>query len=202
MQAARLFLETQATGARLLAPFPHRGLGATSIFAPAGGGMQSTSLAAFNRSFSKGASLPVVQNVLECNAALVHAQGVDPSRRGNERKVRREAFLYLLAVKEPAVEFRDAMAMWMVRDAMWDGLPFGRVLSTPRKRKGHVLLDVLGPSGTMSAYTVTPSRLSRADYRYVRKLGAGSTVPMVMLGEGGVGAPRPEEEWYEYYDDE
>ena len=37
MQRARLYLEEHAVGARLLAPFPHRGLGTTSVFGIASG---------------------------------------------------------------------------------------------------------------------------------------------------------------------
>ena len=83
---------------------------------------------------------------------------------------------------------------------MWEGLPFGRVLSAPRKRAGHVLLDVLAPDGQMGAYTASRAKLSRADYRYVRKLEAGSTIPMVLLREPSARAFREEEEEY-YYDE-
>ena len=55
----------------------------------------------------------------------------------------------------------------------------------------------------MSAYTVSRAAVGRQDYRYVRKVRAGSTVPMVLLGEpkGRGGA---EEEWEEeyYYEDD
>jgi hypothetical protein len=90
---------------------------------------------------------------------------------------------------------------------MWGERPFGRVLSTPRKRAKHVLLDVLAPDGTMGAYTVSRKKVGREDYRYVRKVRAGSTVPMVLLGEPAArrsaADAEVEEEYYEEaYEDE
>ena len=161
-------------------------------------------LTVFERSFSRGASLPLTQAVVESSAALAHASsGGDPSRRGNERRVRKETFLYLIAVKEPVVDFRDALSDWLRRDGMWESHPFGRVLSTPRKRPGHVLVDVLAPNGQMGVHTVTQKKLWPSDYRYVRKLAAGSTVPMVLLNEPSTRwdhADVDAEEYYEEYD--
>ena len=76
-----------------------------------------------------------------------------------------------------------------------------QVLSTPRKRRGHVLVDVLAPDGRMGMYTVTQRKLWPSDYRYVRKLEAGSTVPMVLLNEPSArwGADKKGGET-EYYD--
>jgi hypothetical protein len=82
MQQARTFLESRLDNARVLAPFPHAGLGATSIFGGGGGGSgaaEPVSLVAYKRSFSKGAALPLTQRLLESSAAQVHAQGLDPT---------------------------------------------------------------------------------------------------------------------------
>ena len=108
LQRARALLEAEAEGARLLAPFPHDGRGATSIFdegAAQAAQAEPWPMKAWKRSFSKGGTLQLTQRVLESNAAREHGQRTDRLRRGNERKVRAESFAYLLFRKE-GPEFR------------------------------------------------------------------------------------------------
>lgn len=207
---ARAYFEDEAPGARLLAPFPHRGLGMTSVFGADGSGgmMEPWPMKAYRKSFSKGATLQLTQRVLESTAAREHGKRTGV-RNGNERKVRLESFVYLLIRKEPTAEHAPAgaaavfagggrgaaaasygagalpaarVAEYSPRDdAMWGASPFGRVLGTPRNRTRHILMDVLTPSGQMQTFTVTKRNLGRADYRYLRKAQEGNTVPMALF---------------------
>ena len=55
------------------------------------------------------------------------------------------------------------------------------MVTDPRKRRKHVLTDVVLPDGSLRAYTLTKSRMHPKDWRFVRKLQAGETVPLAFL---------------------
>ena len=196
MREARRHFDECAPGARLLAPFPLAGLGATGVFGGDGAAAaEPWPLAAFGKSFRKGSTLELTQRVLESEAAREHGRRTEPSRKGNERRVRRETFVYLLYTKEAGGAWDSiASAAGSARDAMWGAMPYGRVLGVPRKRTRHVLVDVLLPSGSMGTFVVSRRGASGADYRFARKLKEGSTVPLAILeksvGGAGHGAGR------------
>ena len=190
VKRARQHLEEVTADARLVAPFPHQGLGATSVFSVGGESLPSEPwpIKAYRRSFSKGSTLQVTQRVLESSAAREFGLRTDPARKGKERRVNKEPFAYLLYVKEAAGAARagaDAAERMAAAppDAMWGSMAYGRVLGTPRKRTKHVLLDVLTSDGRMGSYTVTKRTVPRADYRYARKAKEGNTLPMELIGE-------------------
>lgn len=95
-------------------------------------------------------------------------------RRGDERKVVTEMFSYLLCYKE-------AKDRPLLTDGMWGDLPYARIVSNPRKRSRHVLVDVLTPDGRLEPCFVSRGTRHPKDYRYVRKLAQGDTVAMDML---------------------
>ena len=158
-------------------------MSATTLFGVDGSGGASydgLSLKAYRKSFRKAATLQLTQRVLESSAAREHGQRTDRSRKGNERKVRSEEFVYLLLSKtDGAGGVGDAAA---IGDAMWGAEPYGRVLGTPRKRTKHVLMDVLTAKGELRTFTITKRKATRSDYRYARKAREGNTVPMALFG--------------------
>ena len=223
MCKARRHLDEYAAGARLLAPFPRAALGATSVFGSGGAAAaEPWPLPAFDKSFRKGSTLELTQQVLESEAARELGRRTEPSRKGTERLVRFETFVYLLYTKEAgaldstshsgsaATEARiepnrvtasnvAAAAAGSARDAMWGAMPYGRVLGLPRKRTRHVLVDVVLPSGSMGTYVISRRGAGRADYRFARKLKEGSTVPLAILERSVGGAGRS---WAEPGDEE
>ena len=110
----------------------------------------------------------IEQRIRESRARQLHQQ---PYRRGGERRFVRESFAYLVFARQPVPE----------DDGMWGELPFARVVTDPRKRRKHVLTDVVLPDGSLRAYTLTKSRMHPKDWRFVRKLQAGETVPLAFL---------------------
>ena len=182
MSLARAHLEKEAQGARLLAPFPHTGAGATSIFGYEDGGAAPFPMKAYKRAFRKGSTCELNQAVAESTAARAYAMRANPARRGNERRRVHESFVYLLFTKEEAAAADGAsQQQQQPDDGMWGSLPHCRILGTPRKRTRHILIDALTPSGQMRSFTVTRRKSSRRDYRFVRKLQEGDTVPLALL---------------------
>ena len=59
--------------------------------------------------------------------------------------------------------------------------PFARVITQPRKRRNHVLLDVITPAGELALCTVAKSKVSRVDYRFAKRAQQGNTIPMALL---------------------
>ena len=179
--ARKALREGGLPGARLVAPFPHDGIATTTVFGNETGGAEPFPMKAFQKSFRKGATLELTQSVLESEAARAYGKRVDPTRNGNERRKRRETFGYLLAVKQHDGDAEPPDPL----DKMWGSLPFCRILGVPRKRTRHVLLDVLTPSGELRTFTVSRAKAHRRDYRYVRKLREGCTLPMAVLEGAG-----------------
>ena len=103
--------------------------------------------------------------------------------RGQTRSVKNEHFCYLVALKLPAQTEGEggSSAGAIIQDGLWGTEPFARVITGPRKRRGHVLVDVLEPSGQLRAYTITKNDTTPETWRYVRKLKEGETVPMKVL---------------------
>ena len=90
-ERARHHLEGTLEGARWVAPFPHAGMGATSVFgttrdgddtAADGGGAEPVSMRAYKKAFSKVRSLEITQRVLESTASREHGMRTDATRRG------------------------------------------------------------------------------------------------------------------------
>lgn len=123
----------------------------------------------------------LTQAVLESTARQLLLR---EARRGRERRVVTEGFSYLLCARDPtppAPPAEAASAEAASVDGMWGRAPFGRVLSTPRKKTKHVLLDVLTPENQLQSFTVTKRKTNRDDYRFLRKAQLGSTIPMAVL---------------------
>ncbi|KAL1524482.1 hypothetical protein AB1Y20_019376 [Prymnesium parvum] len=176
MSAARLQLLAKSD-AHLLAPHPpnaHRA--ATEGELPWAGWLSRSPrslMGAAKRSnvLEKVTSCHLLQNVEESVARQAHQVKL---RRGRERRVVTEMFGYLLCLKVP--EGSEIPA-----DGMWGRRPYGRVITVPRKRRKHTLLDVLTPEGTLEPFVATRSKSNPRDYRYLRKVTQGDTVAMEML---------------------
>ena len=80
-----------------------------------------------------------------------------------------------------------------------DGAPrggWGRLIRAPRKRKGHVLLDVCMPSGDVLSEAISPRAVvSPLAYRVARKARQGTVWPLDLRKE------EVEEYEYEYYEE-
>ena len=122
-------------------------------------------------------------------------------RRGNEAKPQIERFCYLLVRRnDAAAAASDEVAA-----------PWARVLRPPRKRAGHVLLDLCLPSGEATSSTASAKKLDHNSYRLARKVRAGDTwypeslkglsgeeaVASTARGWGGAADEEEEEEYYE-----
>ena len=95
-------------------------------------------------------------------------------RRGREWRAIHERFAYVLVARDEANAERR-------RDRLWAHAPFARVITQPRKRRNHVLLDVITPAGELALCTVAKSKVSRVDYRFAKRAQQGNTIPMALL---------------------
>ena len=100
-------------------------------------------------------------------------------RRGREWRAIHERFAYVLVARGEANAERR-------RDRLWAHAPFARVITQPRKRRNHVLLDVITPAGELALCTVAKSKVSRVDYRFAKRAQQGNTIPMALLATEAV----------------
>ena len=114
----------------------------------------------------------------------------DRRRRGSQRLLVHEPFRYLLVAKEAHSDVSASVAgagparLLPLPDRMWGDRPHARLISSPRKRRRHVHVDVVLPTGEVACVTLTKRRLARADYRYARKCHEGDTLPLELLDRG------------------
>ena len=113
-------------------------------------------------------------------------------RRGRERLQHTEDFSYLLVRRAPALAPDEpdggaAQGGW------------GRLVRPPRKRKGHVLLDLCMPSGDVVSEAISSAVVSQLAYRRARKAKQGRIWPLDLMRPE---AEAEDEYEYEYYDEE
>ena len=103
-----------------------------------------------------------------------------------------EDFSYLLVRRAPALAPGETDS-----GAAQGG--WGRLVRPPRKRKGHVLLDLCMPSGDVVSEAVSSAMVSPLAYRRARKAKQGRIWPLELMAL----RPEAEDEYeYEYYDEE
>ena len=101
-------------------------------------------------------------------------------RRGRERRRKHESFCYLVVRRPATQDGASAAAERAVDDASQpdedgDAGGWARVIRQPRKRGGHVLLDICQPSGSAVSGTVTRRKTDHRYYRLARKARQGDT---------------------------
>ena len=101
-------------------------------------------------------------------------------RRGRERRRKNESFCYLVVRRPATQDGASAAAERAVDDASQpdedgDAGGWARVIRQPRKRGGHVLLDICQPSGSAVSGTVTRRKTDHRYYRLARKARQGDT---------------------------
>ena len=90
-------------------------------------------------------------------------------RKGNERRQHTESFCYLV-VRRPTPEETNAAAAAGAAREGWS-----RILRPPRKRRGHVLIDLCQPSGEAVSGFISQSKADPWHYRYARRSRQGDT---------------------------